>query len=496
MSSQRIASQPYAERPRPAGVSLLKPRKPGYFLFVVSLLLMLLLSGCSLLPSQQGNASTTPPAGLSPTPTISTMPTATSTSATNATGDWTTYHQNNNRTGYVANAPDPTTLTKAWSKQLDGAVYAEPLVVGGRLLVVTENDSLYAFDSQTGKLLWHTHVGTPVPQSALPCGNIFPLGITGTPVYDPATGLVFAVAEITGPAHILVGLDVATGKVKVRRSADISGMDARAHQQRAALALWSGMVYIAYGGLDGDCSDYRRTVVATKTDGSGALLSYRVPTSREAGIWATPGPSVDSQGHLYVAVGNGAQTSGSWDHSDSVLRLSSTLQLEDGFAPVHWPTENANDADLGSTGPILLPHGWIYADGKSGLAYVLKASNLGGIGGQTTVVSVCRAFGGDAAIGSQVLVPCTSGLRSLKVSSTGKVTLGWQASSTLQSSPIAGGHTVYDVDIHGTLYALNSATGAVRTSIFVGSATRFVTPTLSGHLLFVGTYAGIVAIKI
>ncbi|HEY0753223.1 MAG TPA: PQQ-binding-like beta-propeller repeat protein [Ktedonobacteraceae bacterium] len=468
---------------------LSKSGTPG--LLVLSVLLVFLLIGCSLLPSQQGNTPGVTPTVLSATATPGLTPSTVAAS----TNDWTTYHQNNSRTGYVAATPDPKTLTKAWSKQLDGSVYAEPLVVGGRVIVATEGDSLYAFD-QTGKQLWHTNVGTPVARSTLPCGDIDPLGITGTPVYDATTGLVFAVAEVEGPAHILVGVDVASGVVKVHLSADIPGMDARAHQQRAALALSKGMVYIAYGGLAGDCSDYRGTIVAARTDGTGSLLSYRIPTPREGGIWAPPGPSVDSTGNLYVAVGNGEKTSGTWDHSDSVLRLSSKLQLEDGFAPVHWPAENATDADLGSTGPLLLPKGWIYADGKSGLGYVLKASHLGGVGGQTSLISICRAFGGAAAIGSQVLVPCTTGLRSLNVSSTGQIALGWRAASTIQGSPIAGGHTVYALDIHGVLFALNSSTGVARASVSVGTVNRFATPTLAGKMLFVGTLSGIVAVQL
>jgi outer membrane protein assembly factor BamB len=461
----------------------------------VALLFSVLLAGCSLTPGQPTSTPAITPLALSPKATANATPTATVQQASST--DWTTYHQNNSRNGYVANAPDPTRLSQTWSHALDGAVYAEPLVVGGRVLVATENDSLYAFDSQTGRQLWHTNVGTPVPQSALPCGDIDPLGITGTPVYDPQTRLVFAVAEITGPAHLLVGLDVATGTVKVRRLADISGMDPSTHQQRAALALANGLIYIAYGGLDGDCGAYRGTIVAARTDGTGDLLSYRVPTPREGGIWATSGPAIDSLGHVYVADGNGAQTSGAWDYSDSILRLSSTLQLQDGFAPTGWADENANDADLGSMGPILLPGGWIYANGKSGLGYVLKADSLGGIGGQTALVSLCTAFGGAAAIGSQVFVPCTSGLRSLTVSAEGQISVGWQAPSNIQGSPIAGGHTVYALDAQGNLYALNSFTGAIRAQISVGAAVnRFASPTLAGNLLFVGTLSGIVAVTI
>ena len=470
----------------------MKKECPRRILFVsISALLAVLLAGCSLIPSQPGNASTITPLALSPTPTTTTA----TTNPANTT-DWTTYHQNNARTGYVANAPDPTQLTQAWSKGLDGAVYAEPLVVGGRVIVATENDSLYALDSKTGGVLWHTSVGSPVAQSTLPCGDIDPLGITGTPVYDSATGLIFAVAEIQGPAHVLVGIDAATGKVKVRRSADIAGMDPTAYQERSALALWQGMVYIAYGGLAGDCSDYRGTVLAARTDGTGTLLSFQVPTPREGGIWTPPGPAIDSAGHVYIAVGNGGKTSGTWDHSDSVLRLSSTLQLEDGFAPVHWGDENARDADLGSMGPILLPNGWIYADGKANLGYVLKADKLGGVGGQTTVISLCSAFGGAAALSSQVFVPCTTGLREITVSPGGQITPGWQAPSNIQGSPIVGGHTVYDLDNQGVLYALDSSTGTVRANVSVGSASRFATPTLADNMVFVGTLSGIVAVNI
>ncbi|HWS84797.1 MAG TPA: PQQ-binding-like beta-propeller repeat protein, partial [Ktedonobacteraceae bacterium] len=233
-------------------------------------LLLMVLSACNSSAPTQTKPPITPLA-LTGTP----LQTATHTKET----DWTTYHRDNQRTGYLASTPDPHSLSKIWGKDLDGAVYAEPLVVGNRVIVATEGDTLYALDPTTGSVQWHTNVGSPVPQSSLPCGNIDPLGITGTPVYDPATGLVFAVAEITGPAHILVGLDATTGEVKVRRSVDTDGMDPRAHQERGALTLANGRVYINYGGLDGDCSDYIGRVVASRTDGQGPLQVYRVPTT-------------------------------------------------------------------------------------------------------------------------------------------------------------------------------------------------------------------------
>src|ERR1051326_8632433 len=109
----------------------------------------------------------------------------------------------------------------------------------------------------------------------------------------------------------------------------------------------------------------------------------------EGGIWTPPGASADAAGNIYVSVGNGAITGGQWDHSDSVLKLSPTLHLEDAFAPTSWGDENANDQDLGSQGPVLLPNNFIFAAGKSGKAYVLRANALGGIGGQVDMQVVC-----------------------------------------------------------------------------------------------------------
>ncbi len=447
---------------------------------LLALLVVLAACGDAAPSNGQPNSNVTP---VQPTPVV--------------TGDdWTMYHRDTLRTGYDASEPDPKSLSQAWKASLDGAVYAEPLVVGGHVIVATEGDSLYALDARSGQTIWHTNVGGPVPLSSLPCGNIDPLGITGTPVYDPATNLVFAVAEISGPAHILVGVDATTGQVRVRRSTDPQGMIIQPHQQRAALALSHGMVYIAYGGLDGDCGPYHGWVVASRTDGQGPLLSYQVPTEREGGIWATSGPSIDANGNLFVSVGNGSATGGNWDHSDSVLKLSPTLQLEDAFAPDQWPQDNSGDADLGSMGPVLLPGDLVFADGKSGLGYTLHANALGGIGGQLHVTSVCAAFGGAATYGSLVIIPCTDGLREVGIGSDGTITVGWQAPGLVTGSPVIGGQTVYAVDPGGTLYALNLNRGTSITTTPIGQTSRFTSPTLSNGYVYVGTQAGVVAIAI
>ena len=142
---------------------------------------------------EQVHASSLPHHALSPTPIAL------------QSSDWPTYHHDNARTGYLPDEPDPGQLKPAWTAKLDNAVYAEPLAIGQHVIVATIGDSLYSLDARTGKVQWRTNVGRPVPLSSILCrGTVDPLGIIGTPVYDPGSGLVFAVAEVTGPVHLLV----------------------------------------------------------------------------------------------------------------------------------------------------------------------------------------------------------------------------------------------------------------------------------------------------
>lgn len=136
----------------------------------------------------------------------------------------------------------------------------------------------------------------------------------------------------------------------------------------------------AVRGLAGDCGHYLGRVVGVPV-GDGKPVAFTVPTSREGGIWTPPGPTV-LDGDLLVVVGNGASTDGSYDHSDSVLRLHGT-SIVDSFSPTTWASDNAADLDLGSQGPTLVQGRWVFQAGKSGTAYVLAADHLGGIGGRS-----------------------------------------------------------------------------------------------------------------
>ena len=402
------------------------------------------------------------------------------------------YHRDAQHSGYAAGMPAATTFRVSRTVKLDGAVYASPIVVGGITYAATEHDSVYAIDA-AGAVRWRAHLGEPSPARERPCGNIDPLGITGTPVYDEQSRSVFVVAEYGGPPrHELVAIDAATGAVRFRRSVDLPGADATAMQDRGALALAGGRVWVPFGGLAGDCGQYKGRVVGVPTSGAGAVVSFTVPTSREGGIWTPPGPAVDARGRLIVSVGNGEATSGDpYDHSDSVLALDTAGHIADSFSPSSWAADNAGDKDLGSQGAALVGE-WVFIAGKAGTAYVLRQDHLGGIGGQVSSATLCKSFGGTAVADGIVYVPCTDGLRAIAIDGTGRISVRWHASGSVTGSPVVGGGRVWSLDPDGgTLYALDVSSGKSRGHVHVGTTSRFATPAITGRTLVVPTLTGV-----
>ena len=441
-------------------------------------------------------AAAVPPAATATATAAATATTApASPSPAASPADWPVYHFDALRSGQYPSLPAfGGSLTPGWSTPLDGAVYAEPLVVHGNVIAATEGDSVYAINPASGAILWSRNLGVPVSRSTLPCGNIDPLGITGTPAYDSVTGSIFAVAEVAGPYHILFALNAVTGAVRWSRNVDLAGDDPATHQQRPALAVANGYVYVGLGGLAGDCGQYVGEVVGVPATGQGTTISYRVPTSREGAVWATGGPVIDSTGTVYVSTGNGASTT-TYDGTDSVLELSPALGLLSRFAPTTWATDNAGDADLGSLSPVLVPGGWVFIAGKSGTGYVLHQGALGGIGGQVSSAFVCTGFGGAAFSGDTIFVPCESSVRQVRVGSDGSLQVGWR-SDAAGGPPVLGGGAVWSVNTStGTLVALNPDTGATLASISVGDVPHFASPTLWGTQILVGTMSGITSVS-
>jgi outer membrane protein assembly factor BamB len=405
---------------------------------------------------------------------------------------WPTYHRTNDRAGHLAAAVAPP-LHRLWAANLDGAVYGEPLAVGGLVIAATENDTVYGLHPASGKPAWRRHLGTPQPRSGLPCGDIDPLGITGTPAYDAKTGSVFVVAETAGGHHTLWALNARTGARRWHRNLDVLPSRNRlAEQQRSALLVTHGRVIVTFGGLFGDCDNYVGYATSVATTGHGATYHYAVPTAREAGMWAPAGPVVGRNGNVYVASGNGAELNGRWDKSDSVTELTPTrLHRKAVFAPATWAADNRADLDLGSSTPVPVGHRIVIA-GKRGTVYLLRPG-LGGIGGDIAQVSGCPSYGGAARAGTTVVLPCSNGVRALRVTAHG---LHWKWSAPgVVGSPVIAGHRVYVPDRDsGTLRVLSLRTGHGLASAPVGSLTHFPSAAIHGTHLYVPTLSGVTAL--
>ncbi|TMJ57145.1 MAG: hypothetical protein E6G81_12965 [Alphaproteobacteria bacterium] len=290
-----------------------------------------------------------------------------------------TYHARSDRGGNYA-MPEFTwdharalQLDPGFAPRFDGHLYSQPLywrppgAAAGLLIIASESNIVTAIDAATGKTAWTRALGRPASLSAFDCGNIDPLGITGTPV-DGA---------------VLPGWPIDVGEALHAAGQDF---DSRVQNQRGALLLLDGALYVPYGGFYGDCGDYHGWVVGVKLDDQRHVFAWRT-RGRGGGIWAPGGIASDGQA-LYVATGNtlGARD---WADGEAVFRLNPDLRHaernHDFFAATDWRALDSRDADLGGTNPLPfdLPGGQpvVLALGKDEKAYLLDRYNLGGFGG-------------------------------------------------------------------------------------------------------------------
>jgi hypothetical protein len=298
--------------------------------------------------------------------------------------------------------------------EIAGPVYAQPLYwhppgsSRAVLLVATEQNLVYALDAQTGSLVWKASLGSPVPHASLPCGNIDPVGITGTPVIDEQQQALFLGAMSTDKTshaarHFVFGLSLKDGSalpgwpVDIESALKASGktFDSAVQNQRGALILVGNTVYVPYGGHFGDCGNYHGWVVGVSLGPVPSVHSWST-SARAGGIWAPGGISSDEQG-IYVATGN-TEGAVQWGDGEAIIRLSPALDFSgsptDYFAPADWQQLDRSDADLGGSNPLLLNlpaashRQLVLALGKDGNAYLLDRTTLGGVGGALLVRKV------------------------------------------------------------------------------------------------------------
>jgi hypothetical protein len=273
--------------------------------------------------------------------------------------------------------------------------------------VATEDNVVYALDAKRGTEVWSRSLGRPIPLSTLDCGNVDPVGITGTPVIDESTQALYLDAGIydsSGPHQRIFALALKDGTLLPGWPVDVAGalkgghpiFNSRTQNQRGALTILNGTLYVPFGGHYGDCGEYHGWVVGIPLDDPRGAFSWATQ-ARGGGIWAPAGISSDGTS-LFVATGNTIHEA-TWGGGEAVIRLAADLHnseaLKDFFAPANWRDLDARDADLGGTAPIPfdLPtetgtQALILALGKDGRAYLLDRAHLGGIGGSLTIRTV------------------------------------------------------------------------------------------------------------
>jgi hypothetical protein len=299
-----------------------------------------------------------------------------------------------------------------------GNVYAQPLYIEGgpsgvaMIIAVTSSNNVYALNAADGTVIWQDHVGAPVPQSDLPCGDINPLGITGTPVVDlPSRALFFDAMTTpdngTTKKHLIFSLNVDTGTtnsgwpVDVNATATYAGVTftSDTQNQRGALTVLNGIVYVNYGGHDGDCGTYYGWLIGVPLNNPAGVMAWST-MARGGGSWGVGGVVSENGVNPIIATGNTMGTM-VWGGGEAILRFQPgpvfSGLTNDYWAPTNWYSLDTNDLDLGGSGPVIVtvpgatPSQLVVALGKDQNAYLLNYTSLGGISAPLAQKSVASS---------------------------------------------------------------------------------------------------------
>jgi hypothetical protein len=309
---------------------------------------------------------------------------------------------------------------KLFTRAVNGMLYAQPLYMASvpfatgtrnAVFLASMHNVVYAFDADdpaASAPLWSATLEPPVP---LPDSNIgaacgtykdvaVEIGIVSTPVIDSGRQLIYVVTFSTdGAGHyshhlhalsILDGSEQLGGPVALAASVPGSGsgsvtgniaFQSQYENQRAAITLANDTLYIAFASYC-DSGPYHGWVLAYDAANLSQTAVYNTTADgSEGGIWQSgQGLSADSNGKIYLSVGNGTFdfNTGGIDLGEGFTRLSATLQVEDWFVPFNYAALNTADLDVGSTGLLLVPGTTqVIGGGKAGVLYVADGSNLG-----------------------------------------------------------------------------------------------------------------------
>ena len=348
---------------------------------------------------------------------------------------------NNKETVLTTSNVNAAQFGKLFTLTVDDQVYAQPLVYANLpiasathnvVFIATVNNSVYAYDSDKGRLYWHknyTASGMRPPAGTDMNSNwcnpyqdfTTSIGIAGTPVIDSVSKTMYFVARSTDGVifvQYLHAIDITTGNeqagspVKIQASVpgtgdgSVSGVvnfDPRRNNQRQGLVLVNGVVYISYSSHC-DWNPYHGWILGYDAKTLQQKTVYNdTPNGEAGGIWESAmGIAADDQGNLYVVTGNGTVGQGGFTPSDngtndvvsnpnpsdltergeSAMKLTpsgSSLLVSSFFTPTNFYNLNTNDRDYGVMGSFLIPGTNLYVTGcKDGNIYLLNKDNMGG----------------------------------------------------------------------------------------------------------------------
>jgi hypothetical protein len=457
---------------------------------------------------------------------------------------------------------------KLFSCPIDGYAYAQPLYVpnlsinGGAhnvVFVATEMDSVYAFDADSNPCiqLWHTNLvpsgsqAIPTPNLDLPNASIVPfIGITGTPVIDVSSNTLYVAAAsvslgvISTYSERIYALDLATGSPIVQPSGVPFSTPAsqtlgepfvsRVENQRAALLLDNGNVYVAFGSYESQ-DEYHGWLLEYDTSTISQTGAFDVtPGAIQGGIWQSGGgPSADNTHDVFVVTGDGpfvaSRTPSSY--SDSFLKFGAAgglSQPPDYFTPCNQATFQVNGLDVGASAPLLLPDSagsvaqphLMTGGSKGGSLYVVNRDNLGkfncpdSLSGVQTVtvpnggpILSTPLFWNNSvyiapANGNLLSFSMTGGTLSSSPSSQSQEPLGPQGATPTVSSNGTSNAILWLIDSSGALsntpailraFDPNNLSNEIYDSAMVasrdtaGPAVKFTVPTVANGKVYVGT---------
>ena len=420
-----------------------------------------------------------------------------------------TQHNDNTRAGWNANETALTTRNvnlphfgALFSLPVDDHVYAQPLVVGSVAIanpsrnvvyVATVNNTLYAYDGDDGRRYWQRNFTAPGmrPPRATDmtgaCGGNYNnfagnIGIVGTPVIDAARQVVYFVARSTSGSgtfvqdlhavSIVSGSDVAGSPVRVTATASGNGdgsvnnviaFDAQTQDQRQALTLVNGTVYVTYSSHC-DWGPYHGWILGY----DAVTLQQRVvyndtPNGSAGGLWESGmGMAADAQGSLFVVTGNGTVGDGGdptnlTNRGHSALELTpsgSTLQVSSYFTPADYQAANDADLDYGTMGSLLIPNSsYFFTGSKDGTLYLLNKDDMGGVSSTNQVQQVIP-------LGSSANMHCQAAYYQ---GGTQEFVYVWSENDVLRAIPFDRGSNLLDRsrEIHFTAGGPTGQSGAM-----------------------------------